>query len=49
MKKITEIYTQYLPSKFYAVGLLSCMTGLRQKTLLDGNDLFSEFKGSLTE
>lgn len=31
------------------VGLLSCMTGLRQKTLLDGNDLFSEFKGSLTE
>lgn len=31
------------------VGLLSCMTGLRQRTLLDGNDLFNEFKGALTE
>ncbi len=31
------------------VGLLGCMTGLRQKTLLDGNDLFKEFKGALTE
>ena len=31
------------------VGLLSCMTGLRQHTLLDGNDLFVEFKGALTE
>ncbi len=31
------------------VGLLSCMTGLRQRTLLDGNDLFVEFKGALTE
>lgn len=31
------------------VGLLGCMTGLRQRTLLDGNDLFSEFKGALTE
>ncbi len=31
------------------VGLLSCMTGLRQRTLLDGNDLFAEFKGALTE
>lgn len=25
------------------------MTGLRQHTLLDGNDLFTEFKGALTE
>jgi hypothetical protein len=25
------------------------MTGLRQRTLLDGNDLFVEFKGALTE
>lgn len=31
------------------VGLLGCMTGLRQSTLLDGNDLFVEFKGALTE
>lgn len=31
------------------VGLLSCMAGLRQRTLLDGNDLFAEFKGALTE
>lgn len=31
------------------VGLLGCMTGIRQRTLLDGNDLFTEFKGALTE
>jgi predicted AAA+ superfamily ATPase len=31
------------------VGLLSCMTRLRQDTLLDGNELFKEFKGALTE
>ncbi len=31
------------------VGLLGCMTGLRQRTLLEGNDLFAEFKGALTE
>lgn len=31
------------------VGLLGCMTGLMQQTLLDGNDLFQEFKGALTE
>ena len=31
------------------VGLLGCMAGLRQRTLLDGNDLFVEFKGALTE
>ena len=31
------------------IGLLGCMTGLSQKTLLDGNDLFTEFKGALTE
>ena len=31
------------------VGLLSCMTRLRQDVLLDGNDLFVEFKGALTE
>lgn len=31
------------------VGLLGCMTGLHQRTLLDGNGLFKEFKGALTE
>lgn len=31
------------------VGLLGCMVGLRQHTLLDGNNLFVEFKGALTE
>ena len=31
------------------VGLLGCMAGLRRRTLLDGNDLFIEFKGALTE
>ncbi len=31
------------------VGLLGCMTGLHQRTLLDGNDLFAKFKGALTE
>ena len=31
------------------LGLLGCMAGLRQRTLLDGNELFVEFKGALTE
>ncbi len=31
------------------VGLLGCMVGLHQSTLLDGNALFVEFKGALTE
>lgn len=31
------------------VGLLSCMVRLNQSTLLDGNALFKEFKGALTE
>ncbi len=31
------------------VGLLGCMAGLHQRTILDGNDLFMEFKGALTE
>ena len=31
------------------VGLLGCMTGLRQRTLLEGNDLFAEFKRAFTE
>ncbi len=31
------------------VGLLTCMSGIHQKTLLNGNELFVEFKGALTE
>ncbi len=31
------------------VGLLSCMVRLEQRVLLDGNELFKEFKGALTE
>ena len=31
------------------VGLLSCMVRLNQSTLLEGNELFKEFKGALTE
>ena len=31
------------------VGLFGFMTGLRQRTLLDGDDLFVEFKGALIE
>lgn len=31
------------------VGLLGCMAGLNRRTLLDGNRLFVEFKGALTE
>lgn len=34
---------------FVDVGLLSCMVRLRQDVLLDGNALFKEFKGALTE
>lgn len=34
---------------FLDVGLLSCMVRLKQDTLLDGNLLFKEFKGALTE
>lgn len=31
------------------VGLLGCMSGLRESILLEGNSLFKEFKGALTE
>ncbi len=31
------------------VGLLSCLTGLHQSVLINGDDLFTEFKGALTE
>jgi len=37
--------------KLFAVdtGLLACMSDLRKKTLIDGDALFTEFKGALTE
>jgi predicted AAA+ superfamily ATPase len=44
-------YADLSAFKLFAVdiGLLSCMAGLRQETLLDGNALFKEFKGALSE
>ena len=58
--KVSRVNTPNLPLKAYEdlkafklflvdVGLLGCMTGLRQRTLVEGNDLFVEFKGALTE
>ena len=31
------------------VGLLACLSGLNPKVLLDGNDLFVQYKGALSE
>jgi predicted AAA+ superfamily ATPase len=31
------------------IGLLGCMSGINQSILLDGHNLFTEFKGALTE
>lgn len=58
--KVSRVNAPGIPLKAYEdvkafklfivdVGLLGCMTGLRQRILLDGNDLFTEFKGALTE
>ena len=58
--KVHRVNAPSLPLKAYEdlkafklflvdIGLLSCMVGLRQQTLLDGNELFKEFKGALTE
>ena len=58
--KVSRVNAAGIPLKAYEdlkafklfivdVGLLGCMTGLRQHTLLDGDDLFVEFKGALTE
>lgn len=46
-----KAYEDLKAFKLFAVdvGLLGCMAGLRPGTLLDGNDLFVEFKGALTE
>jgi len=58
--KVSRINTPHLPLKAYEdlkafklflldVGLLGCMTGINQRILLDGNSMFVEFKGALTE
>lgn len=58
--KVSRVNAAGIPLKAYEdlkafklfvvdVGLLGCMAGLRQRTLLNGNDLFIEFKGALTE
>lgn len=58
--KVGRVTTPEIPLRAYEdlkafklfvldVGLLSCLAGLQQRTLLDGNDLFVEFKGALTE
>ena len=58
--KVKRVKTPNMPLKAYEdlkafklfildVGLLSCMTRLNQSVLLDGNGLFKEFKGALTE
>ncbi|TGE39606.1 ATP-binding protein [Desulfosporosinus fructosivorans] len=58
--KVYRVNAPSLPLKAYEdlkafklflvdVGLLSSMVRLKQATLLDGNELFKEFKGALTE
>lgn len=58
--KLSRVHAARIPLRAYEdlkafklfvvdVGLLGCMVGLRQRTLLDSNDLFVEFKGALTE
>lgn len=58
--KIQRVTVPRLPLKAYEdlkafklfmvdVGLLSCMVNLNQTVLLNGNEIFKEFKGALTE
>jgi len=58
--RVNRVTSPNLPLKAYEdlkafklylldIGLLSCMVRLRQDVLLDGNELFKEFKGALTE
>ncbi len=58
--KISRVNSGNIPLKAYEdlkifkiylldVGLLGCMTGLKSQVLLGGNELFTEFKGALTE
>ena len=60
ISKVSRVNAPGIPLKAYEdlkafklslvdVGLLSCMVGLRQRTLLDGNATFIEFKGALSE
>ena len=60
LHKVNRVSTCGMPLRVYEdlkafklfmadVGLLGCMAGLSQRTLLDGNKLFTEFKGALTE
>jgi uncharacterized protein len=46
-----KAYEEFNVFKLYLsdVGLLSAMSGLDEKTLLEGHKVFEEFKGSLTE
>lgn len=58
--KISRVNSAGLPLRAYEdlkafklyvldVGLLGCMSGLGSRSLLNGNTLFTEFKGALTE
>ncbi len=58
--KVSRVNFPGLPLKAYEdmkafklfildTGLLGCMTGLKARTLIDGNAAFTEFKGALTE
>ena len=58
--KVSRVNVPNLPLKAYEdlkafklflvdVGLLGCMAGLKRGSLLDGNDMFKECKGALTE
>lgn len=58
--KISRVNAGLFPLKAYEdlkafklfivdIGLLGCMTGLNQRILLEGSELFKEFKGALTE
>ena len=58
--KVSRVTNPNIPLKAYEdlkafklfvvdVGLLGCMTGLSQRTLVEGKKLFVEFKGALTE
>jgi predicted AAA+ superfamily ATPase len=58
--KVNRVTVGRLPLKAYEdmkafkmfvldIGLLGCMVGLNKKVLLNGNELFVEFKGALTE
>lgn len=60
VSKVHRVASPEIPLKAYEdlkafklflndVGLLSCMTNIHQSILLDGDRLFTEFKGALTE